>query len=161
MVRLAVQTLINASVPTCFDVARNTDLHAESMSQTRERILKGPPSGLLELGDEVTFEAKHFGICQRLTSKIVEYDPPHSFTDEMTAGPFKSLRHEHHFNPLDGQTSMIDIVQVRARFGPIGWIVERLILDWYMYRLIEGRGLAVKQFAERKANEPPLSTGPA
>lgn len=77
----------------------------------------------------------------------------------MSSGPFKYLRHEHHFNPFDGRTSMIDIVRARAPLGPIGWIAERLILDWYMHRLIERRGLELKAVAEQRANVPSLSTG--
>jgi len=159
VVRLAVQTLIEAPAELCFDLARDMNLHAETMSSSAERIVDCPPGGLLELGDQVTFEAKHLGIRQRLTSKIVEYDRPNTFVDEMVAGPFKSLRHEHHFNPVDDQTSMIDIVQIQASLGPLGWIAERLILDWYMYRLVERRGIELKRIAEARANVTPLSTG--
>jgi hypothetical protein len=43
-------------------------------------------SGVMKLGDTVTWEAKHFGIKQHLTSKITAYERPYRFTDEMVQG---------------------------------------------------------------------------
>jgi ligand-binding SRPBCC domain-containing protein len=46
------------------------------------------------LNDEITWEAVHFGIKQRLSVRIVEMNRPYSFTDMMLKGTFKSMRHE-------------------------------------------------------------------
>lgn len=92
-----VETEIAASLEECFDRARDVNLHTDSTTGSKERIVDAPPSGMLELGDEVEFEAVHFGIRQRLRSKIVEYDRPNRFVDEMQRGAFKRLRHTHEF----------------------------------------------------------------
>src|SRR5438552_14827566 len=99
MTTIVVETRIAAPIEMCFDLARDVDAHLKTSSSTGERAVGGKTSGLLELGDSVTFEGVHFGIRQRLTSKIVEYDRPNRFVDEMVEGPFASLRHTHEFVP--------------------------------------------------------------
>src|SRR5689334_8091018 len=94
---LTIETKIGAPVELCFDLARDVEIHCATTAGTRERIVAGKSAGLLELGDQVTFEAVHFGIRQRLSSRIIEYDRPHRFTDQMVSGAFKSLRHVHEF----------------------------------------------------------------
>jgi len=150
MVRLAVDTLIQAPIDVCFDLARDMNAHAASMAGTGERIITCPAGGMLELGDEVTFEAKHFGIRQRLTSKIVQYDRPVCFTDQMVRGAFKSLRHEHHFSTEGGLTRMTDLVEIEAPLGPLGRLAELLFLTSYMGKLIKERGAHLKGQAEAK-----------
>ena len=59
----------------------------------------------------VTWRAKHFGIYQRVTSKITEFDRPHYFVDEMIRGVFKSFKHEHRFVEVHKGTEMIDIIK--------------------------------------------------
>lgn len=143
-----VQTLIHASQQTCFDLARDVEAHLRTTASTNEKIVGGKSEGLLELGDEVTFEARHPGVKQRLSAKIVAFDPPHSFTDQMTKGAFASLVHEHRFEPQEGGTLMIDILDFRSPLGPFGALFDRLFLAGYMRRFLIKRGLALKAEAE-------------
>ncbi|MGI8847734.1 MAG: hypothetical protein ACR2GX_05650 [Candidatus Dormibacteria bacterium] len=71
MPTFTTDTRIEAPIERCFDLARSVDLHTQS-SHVPERAVAGKTSGLLELGDEVTWEARHFWKLQRLTSRIVE-----------------------------------------------------------------------------------------
>jgi hypothetical protein len=70
MYRLRVTTWIAAPPATCFDLARSIEAHLESAAGTGERVVGGRTSGLLGLGDEVTWKGRHFGINQRLSSRI-------------------------------------------------------------------------------------------
>src|SRR4051812_32244318 len=106
---IELSTVIHASIGTCFDLARSIDLHIESTKQTGERAIAGRTSGLIELDETVTWQAKHFGIRQNLTSKITTFDYPNFFADEMVKGAFKSFRHEHHFAWVDDHTLMKDV----------------------------------------------------
>jgi hypothetical protein len=65
-----LQTQINAPVERCFDLSRSIDLHMISTSYSEEKAVEGVTSGLIGQGETVTWEAKHFGIIQRLSSKI-------------------------------------------------------------------------------------------
>jgi hypothetical protein len=43
----------------------------------------------MNLGDEVTWEARHLFKTRRLTPCITEYEQPHRFVDEMGSGTFR------------------------------------------------------------------------
>src|SRR5262245_49051160 len=149
MVELKITIDIDAPPERCFDLARGVDAHLDSTGSTDEKVIAGRQSGLLELGEEVTWEAKHFGIRQRLSSRITQFDRPRFFQDRMIRGAFAELEHDHLFEPLpDGSTRMIDILRFRAPLGPLGWIAERLFLARYMSKFLQDRAKVLKQFAE-------------
>ena len=120
-----------------------------SAKQTGERAIGGRTSGLLELGETVTWRARHLGVWQTLTSKITEFDYPNSFTDVMVEGAFKSFTHEHVFYAVEDQTAMKDIFTFESPFGLIGKIANRLVLRRYMTRFLEERNGVLKETAER------------
>jgi ligand-binding SRPBCC domain-containing protein len=150
MYKLRVTTLIAANPAVCFDLARSVDAHLTSAIDTGERVVAGKTSGLLGPGDDVTWEGKHFGITQRLSSRITQFQPPSFFQDRMTKGAFRSLEHDHFFEPQAGGTLMVDVLSFAAPFGPLGWVVERLFLSRHLRRFLVNRGIALKQLAERR-----------
>ena len=102
---IRVEIDINAPAAVCFDMARSVDAHVESARATGERAVGGVTSGMLNLGDEVTWRARHFGVTQDLTSRIVAFDRPHHFRDEMVRGAFRRIVHDHYFEPAAGGTA--------------------------------------------------------
>ncbi|HTD98655.1 MAG TPA: SRPBCC family protein [Mucilaginibacter sp.] len=141
-------TEINAPIEKCFDLARSIDLHIKSTKQTGEQAIAGKTSGLIGLGETVTWRAKHFGIWQNLTSKITEYDYPNYFVDEMVDGTFKSIRHEHHFTMVDNYTVMKDVFVFESPLGLLGRLANFLFLRNYMKKLLEERNRVIKAVAE-------------
>lgn len=121
-----------------FDRSRSIDLHTASMAASRERAVAGVTSGLISLGEEVTWRAWHFGVPFRMTSGITQMRAPDMFVDEQVAGPFASFRHEHRFVDEGGATLMIDRVRFAAPLGVAGRAAE-LVLGPYLRRLIERR----------------------
>jgi ligand-binding SRPBCC domain-containing protein len=148
MALIRVVTEIQAPPALCFDLTRSIDLHVASTGDSGERAIAGVTSGLIGNGDEVTWSAKHFGIRQRLTSRITAFDPPHHFRDSLVRGAFARFDHDHYFEPHDGGTRMIDVFDYAAPGGFLGRLVERLILGGYMRRLLVERGLVIKAVAE-------------
>ena len=146
--KIEFTTIINAPVERCFDLSRSIDLHMESTRQTGEKAIAGRTSGLIELGEKVTWRAKHFGIWQTLTSKITEFHRPNCFVDEMVSGAFKSFRHEHLFKQQEGQTLMTDTFSFESPLGLLGWLANVLFLKSYMKRLLLKRNEVIKQTAE-------------
>jgi hypothetical protein len=69
MPTILLETLIKATQQECFDASRNLDLHQDSMADSNEKAIGGKTTGLVNTGDEVTWEANHFGIRQRLSVK--------------------------------------------------------------------------------------------
>jgi ligand-binding SRPBCC domain-containing protein len=148
MTVIEISTPIKAPIERCFDLARSIDLHMESTKQTGETAIAGRTSGLIELGETVTWRAKHFGVWQTLTSKITGFDYPNSFTDEMVEGAFKSFRHEHLFYALNNETVMKDIFAFEAPFGLVGEFANYLFLGRYMSYLLKKRNQTIKETAE-------------
>jgi len=155
VIRVAVD--IKAPPATCFDLARNVDAHVESASATGERAVAGVTHGLLNLGDAVTWRAKHFGVTQELTSRIVAFNRPHHFRDEMTRGAFRRLVHDHFFEKAGDGTRMIDVFDFTAPLGFFGTVAERLFLTAYMRRFLEERAGILKRMAESNGRHPGIS----
>jgi len=151
MARIVVVTEIARDIETVFDLARNIDAHTKSASQTSEQAIAGRTTGLAELGDEITWRAKHFGIWQNLTVRITAMDRPNSFTDEMVRGAFKSMRHRHRFEQVGETTRMTDEFEFAAPFGPLGRVAEVLFLTGYMRAFLMHRNAELKAMAESDA----------
>jgi len=145
---IVLRTPVAAPPSRCFDMARDVDLHLRSTAASRERAVGGVTSGLLGPGDEVTWEATHFGVRQRLTSRITEFDPPRRFVDEMVRGAFQRFRHEHQFRAVEGGTEMVDIFDYTSPLGSLGLLADRLFLRRYMSRLLRDRNAYLKRVAE-------------
>lgn len=148
---IVLRTRVGAPPSRCFDLARDVDLHQRSTAASRERAVAGVTSGLLGPGDEVTWEATHFGLRQRLSSRITEFDPPRRFVDEMVRGAFRRFRHEHQFLPAQGGTEMIDVFDYTSPLGPLGSLADLLFLRRYMTRLLRDRNAYLKREAESAA----------
>jgi ligand-binding SRPBCC domain-containing protein len=145
---IRLETFIKADQDIVFNLARSIDLHQISTAHTNERAIAGKTSGLIELNESVTWEAKHFGIVQRLTSKITAMEYPNCFVDEMVSGAFKSFKHEHLFEQKSEGTLMLDIFNYVSPMGMLGKAADRLFLKKYMINLLLTRNKVIKEHAE-------------
>ncbi len=93
MINLEQITLISAPIARCFDLARSVEVHVAGNTHFGEEAVAeaGADTGLLSLGDTVTWRARHFFVRQRLTSQITAFDPPRYFQDTMLHGAFRSM----------------------------------------------------------------------
>ena len=146
---IQIVTIVRATPERCFDASRDLDLHLESMGHTGERAVAGRTSGLIELGEQVTWEARHFGIRQRFTSKITAFDRPRYFQDSMVKGAFHSFVHDHYFEPAADGTVMKDVLTFRSPLGPLGALVDRLVMSAYLRKLLMTRNETLKRALER------------
>lgn len=136
MVEFDARTLLPLTCADAFDMALSIDAHLESFEGSGERAVGGVRSGVIGVGEFVTWRARHFGITWTMTSVITEWDRPRWFVDEQRRGPFKSFRHEHRFEPHGNGTAAHDRVQFEAPLGPLGRLVEKVVLARYMEHLI-------------------------
>jgi ligand-binding SRPBCC domain-containing protein len=139
---------IAAPPERCFDLSLDIDVHVRSMVDSEERAVAGVTSGRIGLGQTVTWDAKHFGISWRMTSKITALDRPSRFVDEQVQGPFSRFRHEHIFESTQSGTRMLDRINFDAPAGPIGDLVERAILARYVRGLTVARNEFLRSQAE-------------
>lgn len=148
-----LETRIKAPIGLCFDLARDIDLHMQSTAHTGEVAIAGVTTGFIGPDEEVTWEAKHFGIRQRLTSRITAYQRPYHFRDSQVRGAFKRFDHDHFFSEVDGATLMRDVFDFDSPLGILGTLANRVYLTRYMTTLLKRRNKLVKEVAERASIE--------
>lgn len=150
MAEIILSTSIKAPIQIVFDCARSIDIHQLSTKKTNEKAIAGRTSGLCELGDEVTWRAKHFGIYQTLSSKITKLKAPFYFQDCMVKGAFSFIKHDHYFEEINGVTAMRDVFTYGVPYGIFGKMFNKLILKNYMVALLTERNMVIKEVAEKE-----------
>lgn len=148
MPKIKLETIIDAPVDRVFDLARSIDLHKLSTSGTNEEAVAGRTTGLIELGETVTWRAKHFGVYQKLTVEVTKFDRPNMFEDVMLKGAFKQMKHTHRFEKEGVQTKMIDEFFFLSPLGVLGKLADMLFLKKYMTNFLLNKNKELKSFAE-------------
>lgn len=118
------------------------------MSDSGERAVAGVTSGLIGLGQRVTWVARHLGLRWSLTSEIVAFDRPRRFRDSMVDGPFARFDHDHELEERHFGTAMRDVFDYTAPLGPLGRLAERLFLSAYLRRILTERCQEIRAVAE-------------
>ena len=149
MTEIILSTSIKAPIQLVFDCSRSIDIHQLSTANTNEKAIAGRTSGLCELGDEVTWRAKHFGIYQTLSSKITKLKAPFYFQDCMIKGAFSFIEHDHFFEEINGATAMKDVFAYGVPYGIFGKLFNTIILKKYMIDLLTERNRVIKEVAEK------------
>ncbi|WP_091227454.1 SRPBCC family protein [Microbacterium sp. 3J1] len=143
MARFVLERVIAAPPAAVFASSLDPGLHLRSMQRHRETMVEAPAGGAFTEGSTVTWRARHFGIPFRLRSLVFDIDEPHRFSDRQIAGPFASYLHEHVFEEHPDGTLMRDTVTFRSPLGPLGRLVDRLVMRAYLRRLISERNDAL------------------
>jgi len=153
MVELKEITTVSAPIERCFDLARSVEVHLAGNVHFGESAVAvgGVTSGLVDLGQRVTWRAKHLGIWQNLTSEITRMERPTYFRDEMIRGAFKRMEHDHYFVARSAhETVMTDVFRFAAPLPILGRIAEAVVLRRYMKDLLRERNQAIKEIAESR-----------
>jgi ligand-binding SRPBCC domain-containing protein len=146
---IELQTKIAAPLERCFLLSLSIDLNMAITTPTSVRAIAGVTHGIIGPNQTVTWRGRHLGLMLEHTSLIDRYDPPHYFRDIMIKGHFRSFEHEHYFEPTkDGGTLMRDRLRFAAPLGPLGRLIEGLILRRYMTKFLQQRNDAIKRVAE-------------
>ena len=148
MPTIELETRIRSGIETCFDLSRSIDLHQLSTTGTNEKAVDGKTSGLINFNEFVTWQATHFGIRQKLTSKITAFNRPHHFRDEQIKGVFKYIVHDHNFELHTDHVIMKDIFRFQSPGGYPGKIFDRIILTNYLKNFLLKRNAIIKEYAE-------------
>jgi ligand-binding SRPBCC domain-containing protein len=148
MSKIHLTIFIAAPVERVFNLSRSISLHKISTVQTREEAIAGITTGLINLNETVTWQAKHLFKTRQHTSKITAMERPVSFTDEMIKGDFKSFCHQHFFKTVDNGTIMIDILEFESPYGALGRIFNAVYLKRYLEKFLLKRNAVIKEYAE-------------
>ena len=111
------------------------------------RILTPQPIAM-QAGTLIDYQIKLFGVPMRWRTRIDSFDPPHQFVDTQVRGPYKLWRHTHEFAPTDGGTLVTDLVEYQLRFGPIGWVANRVFVARALARIFDHRAEAIARLLD-------------
>ena len=149
MTTIRLTTTINAPIAVVFDLSRNIDTHQQSASRTNEKAIAGRCSGLIQKGETVTWQGKHFGLYLQQQSIISELDFPTYFVDKQLKGHFKRFKHQHFFEEKNGLTIMKDVLEYETPFGIFGKLFDSWLLKKHLTAFLLHRNSVLKQEAEK------------
>ena len=90
------------------------------------------------------YEVKVFGIPNRWTTYISDYNPPHDFSDIQLKGPNSYWHHRHSFKEVDGGTLVADHIYYKLPFGLIGKLGNVIVMGPIINALFKHRTAVVK-----------------
>jgi ligand-binding SRPBCC domain-containing protein len=148
MTTINLTTKIKAPIETVFDVSRNIDIHQQSASKSKEVAIAGIIFGLINLDETVTWRGKHFGFYLTHKSRITAMNFYDYFVDEMEEGYFKSFKHQHFFEEINGVTTMTDELQYETPFGIFGKLFDFTFLKKHLTDFLLERNKILKAVSE-------------
>lgn len=147
MQTIRLTTWINAPVERCFLLSLSINLHVDAARSTAEKAAAGTTSGLIRLGEKVTFSGRHFGLRVGHTSLIDAWRPYTYFRDVMVEGHFEKFEHEHHFAPMNDGTRMRDEIHFVPPVSILGRLFEGRLRS-HLKRFLTERNNRIKHVAE-------------
>lgn len=144
------ETTIDVPVEEVFAFHRDTR-NAARIAAPGQTILGVEGSFPLDEGDEVVLRVRIAPIPfpQRWRVRVVRLEHPTLMVDETLDGPFARFVHEHRFEDLgDGRTRLVDHVEYALPLGPLGRIVEKLVVGRQLRAAFAHRQEATKALLE-------------
>jgi uncharacterized protein (TIGR01777 family) len=140
---------------SALDVAAPVDRVFAWFRQPENLPMVTPPANALELksrtpvdmgeGTQIDYELPIAGMRASWRTHVLTWDPPSSFVDVATKGPFECWWHEHRFEPTASGTHVRDRVLFSAPLGPVGRAAEAAWVRPMLQRLFLYRRIAVRQ----------------
>ena len=107
-------------------------------------------------------EAKKFGRRIRWVARILNVNPPHSFTDIAIKSPFKTWEHKHEFIEKEGIVTIRDTITYEPKGGILGAVANSVKIDEEIEKLFKYRHRTLREFLQPNAaviNEELIGTG--
>jgi ligand-binding SRPBCC domain-containing protein len=108
------------------------------------RVLTPKPIEM-RAGAMITYKLRVRGMPLRWLTEIVEWNPPYRFIDVQKKGPYRVWRHTHTFSEHNGGTKIVDRVEYKLPFGPLGRLVHALQVRRDVETIFDYREQRIKQ----------------
>jgi ligand-binding SRPBCC domain-containing protein len=99
----------------------------------------------LARGTQIRYRLRIHGAPVNWTTEIRRWDPPRRFVDVQLSGPYQLWHHTHRFENSDGGTRMIDVVRYRLALGPLGRLVNILMVGRDIDRIFDYRNWRIAE----------------
>jgi ligand-binding SRPBCC domain-containing protein len=153
MITIRLTTWVNAPMERCFRLATSVPFNRATKPASAEE-------DAFEVGDTFDRSAWYLGLHVSHTSRIEEIRPFTYFKEVMVDGGFRRFEHEHHFTPMDDGTRVRSEVRFSAGMGPLGLLLERVLLRRYVMKLLMKRHMRLKNGVESNEWRRYLEGGP-
>ena len=104
------------------------NLEAITPRWLRFRILEAPDE-IFE-GAALRYRLRLFGVPIGWRTEIVDWSPPHAFTDVQRRGPYPLWEHTHRIEAADAGAAITDEVRYRLPGGPLEPLVHAVVHRW-------------------------------
>ena len=96
-------------------------------------------------GTRIRYRLRIRGLPVYWTTEIRKWNPPVRFVDVQLSGPYALWHHTHIFESYKGGTRMTDVVHYRLPFGPLGRLVNLLVVKRDVQRIFEYRNRRIAE----------------
>jgi len=114
----------------------------------REKIRVHEVAPNLRAGSRTIVDVRILFFYIRFESLHTAYDPPHSFEDQQTRGPFRSWRHRHIVEPHPEGAVLIDDIEYTPPFGTLGRAIDGIVIKPRLRRVFEFRHRVTRECCE-------------
>ena len=99
----------------------------------------------IQQGSLIDYKLKVHGLPIGWRTHIDSWNPPHTFSDTQTKGPYKLWHHTHKFRPVKGGTLMIDEVRYKVPFKALGSLVAGSFVESDIQTIFDYRRKVIAQ----------------
>lgn len=85
------------------------------------------------------------GVKMNWVTEITHIEEGRYFIDEQRFGPYAFWHHQHHFESIDGGVKMTDILHYKVPYGPLGTLVDWMLVAPKIEHIFNYRFQAVEQ----------------
>ncbi len=140
MHRLSVVQTLPISLESAWDFFSNPQNLAKITPPEMNLIPTSPLPSETYPGLFITYKVKPLlGIPMTWVTEITQVREQAFFVDEQRLGPYRIWHHQHHFKAVKGGVEMIDIVDYRLPLGPIGVLLQKIMVGKMLTNIFEYR----------------------
>ena len=103
----------------------------------------------MHAGSVIDYSLRIHGIPVHWRTMIIDYDPPNGFVDFQLNGPYQLWHHQHRFRARDGGTEIEDVIHYSMPFGPVGDLMNRLLVRRDIRRIFGFRRHRISEIFKR------------
>jgi 8-oxo-dGTP diphosphatase len=149
---LSADALVDAPPRTVAGVLRDATVAAEALGREGHRLTA--PGRLLAVGDEVRLAVRVLpGLRIPVRTRITRLDPG-GMTSALAGGPVRGLAHVVTLAPGPEGTLLRDELRWTTPFGPLGRLVDQVLVRPLVRRVLAARARAITTRAAQLAEAP-------
>lgn len=107
-------------------------------------------------GQIITYKVKPvLGIPVNWVTEITHVEKPYYFVDEQRFGPYSFWHHKHFIKEIEGGVEMTDTIHYKLPFGPLGDLVNSIIVKKQLSGIFEFRKKKLESIFGKTINQEP------